>query len=70
MAQKIDEALDLYSAGSDYVIMPHFSGAEHASTILKRFKTDKGKFTNKQAKHIKELVTRKKIGHEHPTLFK
>ena len=70
IAQKIDEALELYRAGADYVIMPHFLGAEHASNIIKKFKIDKTKFTQKQAKHIKELVTRKKIGQEHPTIFK
>ena len=68
IAQKIDEALELYRQGADYVIMPHFLGAEHASSILKKFKVDKTKFTQKQAKHIKELVTRKKIGQEHPTM--
>ena len=70
VAQKIDEALELYRQGADYVIMPHFLGAEHASHILKKFKIDKNMFTKKQAKHIKDLVTRKKIGHEHPTTFK
>ncbi|MBR9682756.1 MAG: sodium:proton exchanger [Candidatus Aenigmarchaeota archaeon] len=69
-AKKIDEALELYREGADYVIMPHFLGAEHASHILKKFKVNKTKFTEKQAKHIKELVTRKKIGQEHPTIFK
>ena len=30
----IDEALRLYKAGADYVVMPHFLGGEHASRLI------------------------------------
>ncbi len=67
-AHKIDEAINLYSEGVDYVIMPHFLGGKHASNLILRYGVDLNKFISEKARHLDELTERKRLGHEHPTL--
>lgn len=67
-AHKIDEAIQLYSEGVDYVIMPHFLGGKHASSLLIKYGANINKFIKEKAKHLNELKERKRLGHEHPTL--
>ena len=62
----IDEALKLYKAGADYVVMPHFLGGEHASRIIEDIRKRKIKINEERENHIKHLKERKDIGHEHP----
>lgn len=66
VAHSISDALDLYEAGADYVILPHFLGAAHAATLLRRFTEDAGKVESTRAKHIDELEARLNRLHEHP----
>ena len=33
----VEEALELYDLGADYVILPHFLGGDHVSLILEDF---------------------------------
>ena len=63
---QIEEALELYDAGADYVILPHFLGGEHASLILESFGSNLKKLLENKIRHIEELSKRHSIGHEHP----
>lgn len=63
---QIEEALELYDAGADYVILPHFLGGEHVSLILESFGTDIRKIIYNRVSHMEELKRRHLLGHEHP----
>ena len=39
-AEHIQEALDLYDAGADFVVLPHFLGGEHLSLLIEDFTTN------------------------------
>ena len=65
-ASAVEKALDLYDAGADYVILPHFLGGEHVSILIEEFKENINKVIENKLKHIKELKHRQTIGHEHP----
>ncbi len=65
-ASQLDEALALYKAGADYVILPHFLGGEYVSHLIEQFNQDQGNIMHTRLKHIEELQTRKELGHEHP----
>ncbi|MEM0437837.1 MAG: cation:proton antiporter [Candidatus Micrarchaeia archaeon] len=67
-AHKIDDAMLLYDAGADYVIMPHFLGGRHASSLIELHGASKERFREEKARHIRELLARKRMGHEHPTI--
>lgn len=64
-ANHIDHALELYRAGADYVVLPHFLGGEHVSLLLERFYSRK-KMLRTRHEHILELKHRKEIGHAYP----
>src|SRR3989338_2339585 len=65
-ANQIQEALELYDAGADYVVLPHFLGGEHISLLIEDFTKDIKKVIEHKVKHIKELKERHALGHEHP----
>jgi hypothetical protein len=65
-AMDIEDALELYGAGADYVILPHLLGGEHAAILIERFNLDLRKVISHRAKHIKELRNRVKHGHDRP----
>ncbi|MBU1704225.1 MAG: cation:proton antiporter, partial [Nanoarchaeota archaeon] len=65
-ANQIEEALTLYNAGADYVILPHFLGGEHVSLLIEDFSKNIGNIIATKLKHIKELKNRQEMGHEHP----
>lgn len=65
-ANQIDDALELYEAGADYVILPHFLGGEHVALLLEDFSKDARRIIKTRLSHIKELHHRKRLGHEHP----
>jgi Trk K+ transport system NAD-binding subunit len=65
-ANRIEEALDLYDAGADYVILPHFLGGDHVSVLLEDVTSDITKLIKTKIDHIEELKRRKDYGHEHP----
>ncbi len=62
----IEEALELYNKGADYVIMPHFLGGEQVSDLVTQFRNHKLKLHEEKEKHLLHLRERKTIGHEHP----
>jgi Kef-type K+ transport system membrane component KefB len=65
-ANLVDEALTLYDAGADYVILPHLLGGEHVSVLLEDFTGNINKILETKLKHIDELHQRRKLGSEHP----
>jgi Kef-type K+ transport system membrane component KefB len=65
-ANQIEDALLLYNAGADYVILPHFLGGEHVSLLIEDFSLNVGKIIETKLKHIQELKRRQHMGHEHP----
>ena len=65
-ASQIDDALQLYSSGADYVILPHFLGGQHISLMLVDFSSDLSTLMTEKLRHIDELNKRKSLGHEHP----
>ena len=65
-ANEIEEALRLYKAGADYVILPHFLGGEHVGDIISKHRKRKIDLKEHKRDHIKHLEERKDVGHEHP----
>jgi Kef-type K+ transport system membrane component KefB len=69
-SNNVDEALDLYDAGADYVILPHFLGGERMSILLEESEKDIKKILEYKIGHIKELKKRRILGHKHPKRHK
>ncbi|MBI2208477.1 cation:proton antiporter [Candidatus Woesearchaeota archaeon] len=65
-ASQINEALELYDAGADYVVLPHFLGGEHLSLLIEDFTSNINRIIEHKIRHIKELRERHSLGHEHP----
>ncbi|MBU0461694.1 MAG: cation:proton antiporter, partial [Nanoarchaeota archaeon] len=65
-ANMIEDALQLYHAGADYVILPHFLGGEKVSSILEDMRVNSYKKMLVKTEHIRELKKRLSLGHEHP----
>ncbi|MEA3343140.1 MAG: cation:proton antiporter [archaeon] len=66
VSHQIDGALKLYDAGATYVIMPHFLGGCHASTMIESNQLSLSGFLKEKVAHIENLKLRKEMGHEHP----
>lgn len=56
-----EDALELYEAGADYVIIPHFLGGEHVSIMLEDISSNLDKLIMTKLEHIKELRHRENI---------
>lgn len=68
VAHSISNALELYRAGADYVVLPHFLGGTYAATLVRRFADESIDFKNIKDKHMALLKQRAATGHEHPQL--
>lgn len=68
--RQISEVFELYRAGADYVILPHFLGGEYTSNIIEKFKDNKKLYLKEKKKHIMNLRERLKEGQEHPKIEK
>jgi hypothetical protein len=55
VSQQSIKAAELYDAGANYVIMPHFLGGEHASHIVETHKFNAKKFKKEKEKHLQHL---------------
>jgi len=66
VSHQIDEAMKLYDAGATYVLMPHFLGGHHVSTMIEEHGLNLNKFLKEKIAHIEHLRKRKEVGHEHP----
>jgi len=54
-AMEVPDALDLYEAGADYVVLPNYLGGEHLSMLVKDFSKDTKKIMQRKIKHLSEL---------------
>lgn len=55
-----DEALELYKAGADYVLLPHFVGGIHLTDII-RSHSDSSSLRKLKAKHLETIRKSKKV---------
>lgn len=65
-ADKIDNALELYKHGADYVILPHFLGGDYVGSLIESYHGNFNEILVEKVKHINELKQRKELGHDHP----
>ncbi len=65
-SRNISETFELYKAGANYVILPHFSGGEYTARLIEKAGTNIEKYENEKIKQIKELKLRLNEGQEHP----
>jgi Kef-type K+ transport system membrane component KefB len=61
----VEEALSLYEAGADYVVLPHLLGGEHVSLLLEDISVDLDKLITTKLAHIKELKHRQGVHPHH-----
>jgi Kef-type K+ transport system membrane component KefB len=66
VADQIDSAIELYKHGASYVILPHFLGGKHISTMIENYGFDIDKFLKEKISHIDYLKKRKEKKQEHP----
>ncbi|MBN2880434.1 cation:proton antiporter [Candidatus Woesearchaeota archaeon] len=64
--RQIQDALDLYKAGANYVIMPHFLGGEYVSKLIEKYKSNPSMYEKEKKKELITLKERLTEGHEHP----
>lgn len=67
VSHQIDDAVRLYDEGATYVIMPHFLGGKHFSTMIEKNKLSTSNFLKEKIAHIEHIKFRKSLGHKHPT---
>jgi Kef-type K+ transport system membrane component KefB/Trk K+ transport system NAD-binding subunit len=66
VSHKIQDALDHYKNGVDYVILPHFLGGKYAAELSITLHNDLSSRGRVKEDHIKSIMERAQIGHEHP----
>lgn len=67
-SHNIEDSLDLYKLGADYIIMPHFLGGEYISRMIEHSRFNKKDYINESKYQIESLKERIKEGHKHPTI--
>lgn len=68
VSHRINNALEMYDSGADYVIMPHFLGGRYAASILHKYQTGKVEISDIREKHISQLKERVTHGQDHPQI--
>ncbi len=68
--RQIDDAFELYAAGADYVILPHFLGGEYTARLIESAKSNRRTYRKERKKELRMLKQRVKKGHEHPLIQK
>ncbi|MDD5022572.1 MAG: cation:proton antiporter [Candidatus ainarchaeum sp.] len=66
VSHQIDQALELYSNGVNYVILPHFLGGQHVASLVERYGFNHKAFLKQGKEQIKLIIERQKLGHDHP----
>ncbi|PLW79385.1 sodium:proton exchanger [Candidatus Woesearchaeota archaeon] len=61
ISHQIDDAITLYEKGATYVILPHFLGGYHASTMIEKYGLDIEQFLEQKINHIEYLNKRKNL---------
>ncbi len=54
-AHTIDQALELYRKGANYVLTPHFLGGDFVAGLIKGNRSNAGAYNDEKEKHIKML---------------
>ncbi|MFC2134091.1 cation:proton antiporter [Bacteroidota bacterium] len=62
-ALEIEDALELYDEGADYVIIPHLLGGNHIGIMLEDMSYDLDKLIETKISHIRELRERHEFHH-------
>jgi Trk K+ transport system NAD-binding subunit len=65
VSHQIHEAMELYEKGATYVIMPHFLGGHHASTLIEKNELNFSKFVKEKFIHLEDLKVRKNKIQDH-----
>jgi Kef-type K+ transport system membrane component KefB/Trk K+ transport system NAD-binding subunit len=65
-AHSIDDALELYRKGANYVLTPHFLGGEYVSKMIADLGNSAKGYEKEKEKHIQMLKDVQKRGEEHP----
>ena len=68
VSHQISNALELYDAGADYVVLPHFLGGSYAADLVSKFTKEALDLQDIRTTHIEHLKSRLSQGHEHPKL--
>lgn len=69
-AHAIEDALELYNEGANYVLTPHFLGGEYVSRMIRHSNINIKEYLEEKTKHIKMLKSFRQKGHEHPNVEK
>ncbi len=69
-ARQIEDAIELYHSGADYVILPHFLGGEYTSKLIETAKDNKNVYEKEKVNELKILKERLKKGQKHPKVEK
>ncbi len=64
-ATAISDALSLYAAGADYVILPHLLGGERVAAMVEEHRHDLRSMLKIKHDHIDDLKQRQRLEHEH-----
>ncbi|MEK6940573.1 MAG: cation:proton antiporter [Nanoarchaeota archaeon] len=59
----VESALDLYSVGADYVLLPHLFTGKHTAILMKKFLNDRNIATKLRKKHVSQLLNSDRFGH-------
>ena len=62
VSNHIDEALELYNHGADYVVMPDHISAHHTGLMLEEIGFDIDKIIDKKQDHILEIMRKRELG--------
>jgi len=68
--RQIEDAIELYGAGADYVILPHFLGGEYTAKLIREAKSDHRIYQKEKQKELRILRERLEKGQEHPRIEK
>ncbi|WKZ25196.1 MAG: cation:proton antiporter [Patescibacteria group bacterium] len=68
VAHSIQDAIELYDKGVDYVVLPHFLGGRHAADIVLKLGNNRRKFSSLKNKHLDYLQKKLSLGHDHPMI--
>ncbi len=68
--RQIEDALELYNEGANYVIMPHFLGGEYAAKLIENARENTKYYQKEKEKEMKLLKERLAKGQKHPRVEK
>ncbi|MBS3086136.1 cation:proton antiporter [Candidatus Pacearchaeota archaeon] len=69
-AHSIEDAMQLYKEGADYVLTPHFLGGEYLAEMIREIKINPEGYKKEREKHITMLKQRFARGQDHPFVEK